>query len=131
MKVTRIYTGDDQQSHFEELDVPQVEVPFGQRPGLTQFQTEMYPAGGVLFRITPQSDEGEFHPAPRRQFVITLTGLVELECGDGARHRFGPGDIMLADDTTGQGHISRTLEGPRHSMFVTLPDTLDVAKWRV
>ena len=71
--------------------------------------TDRIPATGVIFRRTPPGGSLDFHPAPRRQLVITLSGAVELECGNGAVRRLGPGDVLLADDTTGQGHISREL----------------------
>ena len=41
--------------------------------------------------------------------------------GDGTRKVIGPGEILLAEDTTGQGHISRAVDGKvRHNVFVTL-----------
>ena len=43
----------------------------------------------------------------------------------------GAGDIMLAEDTTGQGHITRDIEGPRRSLFIPVPDDYDVSGWRV
>ncbi|SVE21792.1 uncharacterized protein METZ01_LOCUS474646 [marine metagenome] len=50
-----------------------------------------------------------------------MEGSVEVEAGDGTKRVFGPGDIMLAEDTTGQGHRSRYLSGnPRRSIFITL-----------
>ena len=54
---------------------------------------------------------------------------VEIECGDGTTRRFGVGDVLLADDTTGQGHISREIEGPRLQVFVSLPADLDLSVW--
>lgn len=72
----------------------------------------------------------DFHVAPRHQFVVNLSGVVEIECGDGSTRRLGAGDILLADDTTGQGHITREIEGPRGSLFVPLDDTLDLSAWR-
>jgi hypothetical protein len=62
--------------------------------------------------------------------VVTLEGIVEVECGDGSKRRFGAGDIMLADDTSGQGHITREIKGPRRSIFITLPGGLDLEAWR-
>src|SRR4030095_8910641 len=129
MKAVRIYTGDDSQSHFEEIEITQTEVPFGNR-SVGEQRSSLIPAEGVIFRVTPQTIEGEFHPAPRRQFVVTLAGVGEIECGDGTKRRFGPGDIMLADDTMGQGHITRTVEGPRRSIMIPLPPTADISQWR-
>ena len=48
-------------------------------------------------------------------------GPVEIEIGDGTRRVFHPGEILLAEDTTGQGHISRAVNGqPRKSLFIPL-----------
>lgn len=122
MKITRIYTGEDHRSHFEELDIPLTPVAAGQ-------ESSPIPAVGLVFRET-RVGVADFHPAPRRQFVMTSSGVAELECGDGTRWRFGPGDVLLADDLTGQGHITREIQGPRRMIFVPLPRDLDLTAWR-
>ena len=115
MKITRLYTGTDGQSHFED-----VEIPLGaDRAG--EQQSEPVKATGLVLRETSGTLDMDWHNAPRRQFVITLAGEGEITVGDGTSRRFGPGDIMLAEDTTGQGHITRAVNGqPRTSIFVTL-----------
>jgi len=124
MKATRVYTGPDNQSHLEDLDIPLA-------PGRYGDLSSIVPVTGVRFRLTPLGAALDFHNAPQRQFVVTLEGVSEIECGDGAKRRFGPGDILLADDTTGQGHITREIEGPRRSLFLLLPNDFDPAPWRV
>jgi hypothetical protein len=123
MRVTRIYAGDDNESHFEDLEVPLIEGRYG---GISKFA----PVTGVAFRETPLGATMDFHNAPQRQFVITLVGSVEIETGDGTRRFFGPGDILLAEDTTGRGHITREISGPRKSIFLPLPADFDVSPWR-
>lgn len=123
MQITRVYTGDDGQSHFEEIEVALAESRYGSLSGL-------FAAEGVIFRETPVGGELDFHNAPRRQFVVTLSGLVEIECGDGSKRRLGAGGILLADDTDGQGHITRDLEGPRRSLFIPLPGDFNVDSLR-
>jgi len=124
MKAARIYTGADGRSHFEDLDIPLKASSYGTL-------SDLVPSSGVIFRETPLGGALDFHVAPRRQFVITLAGLVEVECGDGTKRRFGAGDIMLADDTTGQGHITREVQGPRRSLFIPLPESFDTQPWKV
>jgi hypothetical protein len=124
MKVTRIYTGEDNRSHFEDLDIPLGPAGYGS-------ETQLIPSLGVVFRENRVGDSLDFHTAPRRQFVITIFGVGEIECGDGSRRRFKAGDIMLADDLTGQGHITREIEGPRRAVFIPLPPDLDVSAWRI
>jgi hypothetical protein len=115
MKVVRIYTGTDNQSHFEDLKVP---LKDGGKVG---FLSELFKATGVLFRETTGDYNYDFHTAPRRQYVVNLEGEVEIEVGDGTRRILRAGDVLLAEDTTGQGHISRAVAGkPRKSMFITL-----------
>ena len=114
----RIYAGPDGISHFEDIEVPLT-------PGSTMaasLLSELVPVTGLNFRVNKPDYNLDFHPAPRRQFVVNLSGMVEIEASDGEVRRFGPGSVMLADDTTGKGHISRAIGSEeRQSLFVHLP----------
>ena len=57
----------------------------------------------------------DWHCAPRRQYSISLSGLAEIEVGDGTVARVGPGDVVLAEDLTGQGHVTRVVGTSRAS----------------
>ena len=64
-----------------------------------------------------------WHCAPRRQYSITLSGNAEVEVGDGSVARLGPGDALLAEDLTGQGHVLRVVGNqPRFYAVVPLSD---------
>ena len=126
-KIVRMFTGGDHRSHFEDLSVPMEEFQLGS-PGT--YKSEMIPVTGVDFRDNPPACPPEFHNAPRRQFMITLTGAVELRVGDGSVRVFGPGDVLLAEDVTGEGHSVRELLGPRRSLILPLPDDFDISRWR-
>ena len=114
IKVTRIYTGADGQTHFEEL-----EVPLGPARGATEV-AELMPVTSLQFRRTSPDYFIDWHTAPRRQYVITLAGESEVEIGDGTKIRLYPGHILLAEDTEGQGHISRAV-GSEDRISVFLP----------
>jgi hypothetical protein len=117
MTVVRLYTGTDGQSHFEDLQVP---LKDGGKVG---FLSEKIRATGILFRETEGDYNYDFHTAPRRQYVVNLQGEVEIEVGDGTRRILRSGDVLLAEDTTGQGHISRAVAGKsRKSLFITLDE---------
>jgi hypothetical protein len=47
------------------------------------------------------------HHAPRRQFLVVLQGVLEIETTLGQQQRLQPGDMLLADDIGTKGHISR------------------------
>ena len=114
MKVTRIYTGDDNRSHFEDIEIDIA----SSKSGLI---SEIIPATGVIFRETGGDYDYDFHTAPRRQYVINLDAAVEITVGSGKKRILEQGEVFLAEDTTGQGHISRAVDGKiRHSMFITL-----------
>lgn len=117
MKVVRIYTGDDGRSHFADVD-----VPLRDRGGHGRI-SDLWRGAGVMFREVDGDYDLDFHNAPRRQLVVNLTGSVDIEVGDGTVRRLGPGTILLAEDTTGEGHISRAVDGePRTCLFVPLDD---------
>ena len=120
MQIARVYTGDDGKSHFEEIAVAFTEA------AMMGASTLRFPANTIGIREAAREVEMDFHNAPRRQFVITLSGRVEIESGDGTKRQFGPGDMFLADDTTGQGHITRIVETPRYSAVIPVPDDFDL-----
>ena len=114
-RVTRIYTGPDGESHFEDIEIALEEE------GAVGQWSKLNNATGIIFGELASDCKWDWHNAPRRQFVITLDGEGEIEIGDGTRRRFKAGDVLLAEDTTGRGHITRVLNNiPRTVMFVTL-----------
>jgi hypothetical protein len=117
MKYTRIYADKNGESHFEDVDVVMKPAPSN-----TGTISDMVAAKGVIFRSS-----GEYfidwHNAPRRQFVVNVTGTVEIVTSDGQTRRFGPGTVLLAEDVTGKGHTSRGLGAEeRLSLFIPLAD---------
>jgi hypothetical protein len=66
MGISRMYTGEDGETHIEELSLDS-------HPELLTLRA----AKGVVFREQPAGAFSDFHRAPRRQFVITLSGEVE------------------------------------------------------
>jgi uncharacterized cupin superfamily protein len=116
---TRIYAGPDGNTHFQD-----VEVPLTSELG-DQFKSILMKATGIMFRITGPGYDLDWHPASRKQFVITLEGEVDIVAGDGTTRRFGPGDIMLADDLNSRGHLSKAVGGkPRKAIFVTVETSM-------
>ena len=116
MKITRLYTGTDDQSHFEDIV-----VPFEQREEFGLF-TLPEPAKAVFFREIPPGWEYQWHNVVCREYVVMIAGEAEIEAGDGGKRIFRKGDVLLAEDMTGQGHRTRVL-GKRawRQVFVTLP----------
>src|SRR4029077_8045605 len=110
MNFYRLYTGDDQQSHFERLDTGEAARLFD----------DLHPVTHLVFRKQDRPHLFDWHPAPRRQWVITLSGSVEIGLGDGTAMTFRAGDVFLAEDLTGKGHTANPKNWVR--AFVHLND---------
>ena len=109
MGIFRMYAGPDGKSHVEEQAL-------AEHPLLTKPQA----AKLIVFAEQPAGTFLDWHPAPRRQYVIVVSGQLEIGLGDGTLRRFGPGDARLVEDTTGQGHTTRYL-GPGPVITATIP----------
>ena len=115
MAIIRVYAGADGASHFEEIHAKF--QPLGDQSE----SAELIPGSGIVIRRFEPTRSNPWHHAPGRFAVFTLSGAVDIEIGDGTVRRLGSGDILIAEDLTGQGHATR--EGgpePRVSIFVPL-----------
>jgi hypothetical protein len=93
-------------------------------PALPISVGEAFATRGMAVLSSPAGWEGDWHPTPRRQFIIVLTGGLEVEVSDGEMRRFGPGSVILVEDTDGKGHVSRVLGDERgYSMSLPLEGT--------
>lgn len=125
VKVVRIYTGTDDRSYFEDLQVPMEQILQGSR---TSRRSASIPTRSMLFRENALGRSEEYHTPRQRQFVITICGAVEITCA-GGRRVFGPSDVLFAEDLTGEGHSNRELHGPRRSLIVPVAEDFDIHRW--
>jgi len=120
-RIWRVYSGADGKSHIEEL--PLAMKPFVDTEGAHGEAAPTQAATGITFRVSQPGYVLDWHCAPRRQYSISLTGTTEIEVGDGTVARLGPGDVVLAEDLTGQGHVTRVVgDQPRFYAIVPLTD---------
>ena len=123
MAIIRIYTGDDGRSHFQEIEPDfqeDAQTSGGQRWPLDA-GVVIHEESGIIARRFDPERSNPWHHAPGRVCAITLSGAVEIEIGDGTKRILGPGDILIAEDVTGQGHYTREVGSePRVSVFVPL-----------
>jgi quercetin dioxygenase-like cupin family protein len=114
--MTHLYTGPDGQAHAEEM-----EAKFTAGNANEVFKL-MGTTGAELHRAAPGTVL-DWHTAPRRQYVITLSGQAELEVSGGKKIHVGPGHIHLVEDTTGKGHITKTIGNEdRITLWLPLSD---------
>lgn len=118
---TRLYATSDGETHFQDVELdfaPAIVVQ-----GLPQVDVARpLTVRALVFAELGKGYTSDFHPAPQRQFVIVLSGGLELTVTEGEVRRFGPGGVFLAEDTTGKGHRVRTT-GAEACVCVMVPCT--------
>lgn len=108
MKYVRVYTDFDDESHFEDVEVDLMLADFAP-PAPPLFVSALTPASRFGFISAPPGWYGDWHPCPRRQIILYLSGEIEAEVSSGEVRRFGPGSVTLVEDTAGKGHRSRVV----------------------
>jgi len=106
--ITRLYADDDGHARFEDIEIPI--FPEDPPPDMLGV-SEPWQAVAVLL-ARPAGGSHPEQPEHRRQLVIGISGRVEVTA-TGETRIFGPGDILLVEDTEGFGHSSRTSDGFR------------------
>ncbi len=102
MQVARLYTGEDGQSHFGNLELSYTDMVDSIVPKVAR-------ATGVEFRRSPDGTFFDWHPSPMRMYMVSLAGQVEFAIKDGEKRLFNPGDVLLVEDVTGGGHTTRRI----------------------
>jgi len=120
---------------FAQGDELEYSVLYSDAEGVTHFRDEYLPwkksssgsartpfedAERIGFVRTPAGIRSDWHPAPRKQFVLVLEGVMEVEAGDGEMRQFTSGRVLLVTDTEGRGHRTNIL-GDQQVFFVWVP----------
>lgn len=115
-QVWRVYSIDDGTTRLE-----QVAVPMG--PDRTGLASKLLAGTGVIIRRSNPGRFAPWHPAPRRQMIVTLGGWGEIETGDGQKVRLTPGTLVVVEDVDGKGHQTWTdPDEGWHMLFLPLND---------
>ncbi len=115
MRIHNLYTDSDGESHFRDIEIEWAEVRGAQK------YSERIPVTGIIFRETSSDYNLDWHQAPRRQYIINLDAGVSITASDGECREIGAGEVFLVEDTTGKGHLSKSLDGQiRRSIFVPI-----------
>jgi quercetin dioxygenase-like cupin family protein len=120
MRITRLITGEDGRSHFEEVELLAQQLT----PAMARI-TLPGVKGVSILSTTPEYSERR-DPTPHkhpRQYIITLAGAMEVSLQDGSTRVFGPGDIFTTEDTEGEAHGARVLgDATRIALYLDMDD---------
>ena len=115
MKFTRLYSDENGDSHFKDVDVTLIDQ------GEIGKLSEEFQVSKLQFRENTANYDYDFHNAPARQFIILLDGEIEITTSLNEIRRFKAGEIILVEDTTGKGHKTRNVtKQTRKSLFIKL-----------
>jgi len=115
IRCVRLWTGDDQNSYFEE---GVIELKSGPR---SDWLSDKLAVASISFQETASGGAFAWHTAPVRQLVITLSGTLDFQTREGKHFLIRPGDVLLAEDTIGSGHSWRlTDDQPWRRAYVIL-----------
>jgi quercetin dioxygenase-like cupin family protein len=105
MQGVRLFTGPDGRSHVERVALP----------------LDLRRTVSARFAESPPGSALDWHDAPERQYVVTLTGTLEFATRDGETFTLGPGEVLIAEDVTGTGHRWRLIDDqPWRRLYVVL-----------
>jgi hypothetical protein len=115
----KVYTDAEGESHFAEDSVSFQLVDYAP-PAPPISVSQVFSAENVSFISSPPGWHGDWHPAPRRQFVLVLVGELEVEVSDGEVRSLPAGSLCLVEDTVGTGHVSRVV-GQERVLAAAIP----------
>ena len=113
----RCYSDSTNETHLEEIQVKQ-NMAQAAPPAPPFLVSAFNPATSYGFFSAPVGWFGDLHPSPARQFMVLLSGEMEIEASDGHKVNMRPGDILQLEDTWGKGHRSRNVGSEVSHFFV-------------
>jgi hypothetical protein len=114
--LTEIFADGDGETHFRKTGM-EFEMRAFAPPSMPVQVSEEFPTTTSLFMMAPPGWDKEYHPTPRRQLCVMLTGALSVTATDGETIHMGPGDVLLVNDAASKGHLSRIL-GDENASFL-------------
>ena len=109
MKIPRIYTDEQGETHVGIRDLPEHEARVGPPPNPMGRMTEIETVTSFVMFSAPAGTEVPSHNAPQPYICIVLSGEGEVTASDGKTVRLGPGGLIYCDDASGKGHLTRSI----------------------
>ena len=115
MRIHNLYEDENGESHFRDI-----EIKWTEERNFSKYSARM-PANGIIFRETSGDYDLDWHPAPRRQYIVNLDAGAQITASDGEVREIKAGEIILVEDISGKGHLSKSVGGQlRHSLFIPI-----------
>lgn len=109
MQFPMIYTDAAGETHFRLADLPERDVALGPPPNPAGQMSDFGAVATMCTFSVPAGTDAPAHNAPQPYVVIVLSGEGEVVTSDGEARRFQPGGLLLCNDLTGKGHVTRAI----------------------
>ncbi len=121
IRCVRLWTGKDNNSYFEDGV-----IDLNLKNDRGDVLSSKFSAQTISLQETGSAGLFEWHSAPARQLVITLMGTLDFVTRNNEHFIINPGDILLAEDTTGTGHSWKLIGNDpwRRAYVILAPDAI-------
>ena len=122
MKFVRLSVAPDGETRFQNDELAMDEADY-RPPAPLLFVSRARESSMIQFVRLPAGWEGKSFTVPEPQFFICVEGALEISASDGESRTFGPGSVVLMEDTSGKGHSTRVVGN--HDAIAALAPVLD------
>ena len=112
MKMIRMYTGADDTTQFEDVD-----VEFRDDGAMGELAPLLSDATGHVYLRKGSAFMPNFHVSPERMYMVLQEGGIDMISSNGSKRSISPGDVVLLEDLVGVGHLFRFNRGSRWAAF--------------
>ena len=107
MRYVRLSVDGGGETHFANDELALEEADY-RPPAPLLFVSHARESSAIQFVRIPDGWVGEAIVVPSKQFLICVSGELEITVSDGESRTFGVGDVVLMEDTHGsKGHTTK------------------------
>lgn len=118
LKYVHLYADDSNETHFKDVAAPMEEADYAP-PAPPLYVSRHETAAGMVAVGFPPGWYGDFHPAPKHQWMIVVEGTVEIGASDGGKRTLSVGSVALVTETGSKGHTTRVIGDEQVTIMVT------------
>ena len=118
LRYVKVYADDKKETHFQDMEIPLKEANYAPpAPPIAVSPHEN--ATGVCAVGFPPGWFGDFHPAPKHQWMIITSGALEIGVSDGEKRVLPAGTIAYLEESGSKGHSTRVIGDEISMIMVT------------
>jgi hypothetical protein len=118
LKYVKVYADENGETHFKDMEVPLKDADYA--PPAPRIATSPHEtATGTVAIGFPPGWFGDFHPAPKHQWMMIMSGALEIGVSDGEKRTLPAGTIAFLEESGSKGHSTRVIGDQNAFLMVT------------